>query len=86
MMNRTTGSHSAAALLVMAGLVWSGCRAADGKTPPPGVQAQNRAATVAVAPAAATEQLVARFIRVTGSLTAEEQASVAAETAGRVVA
>ena len=41
---------------------------------------------VAVAPVAATEQPIARFIRVTGTLTAEEQADVAAETAGRVVA
>jgi len=35
---------------------------------------------VAVAPAAATEQPIARFIRATGTLTAEEQADVAAET------
>src|SRR6476469_9159467 len=41
---------------------------------------------VAVTPVAATEQPIARFIRVTGTLTAEEQADVAAETAGRVVA
>jgi len=41
---------------------------------------------VAVSPVAATEQPIARFIRVTGTLTAEEQADVAAETAGRVVA
>lgn len=43
-------------------------------------------APIAVAPAAAVEQLLARFIRASGSLTAEEQAEVAAETAGRVVA
>jgi membrane fusion protein, multidrug efflux system len=41
---------------------------------------------VAVSAAAATEQPIARFIRATGSLMAEEQADVAAETAGRVVA
>ncbi len=35
---------------------------------------------------AAVEQPIARFIRATGTLTAEEQADVAAETAGRVVA
>jgi membrane fusion protein (multidrug efflux system) len=34
---------------------------------------------------AAVEQPIARFIRVTGSLTAEERSDVAAETAGRVV-
>jgi membrane fusion protein (multidrug efflux system) len=43
-------------------------------------------APIAVATAAASEQPLARFIRATGSLTAEEQAEVAAETAGRVVA
>ena len=37
-----------------------------------------------MAPVAATEQPIARFIRVTGTLTAEEQADVAAETGGRV--
>ncbi|HKT82118.1 MAG TPA: efflux RND transporter periplasmic adaptor subunit [Vicinamibacterales bacterium] len=40
---------------------------------------------VAVSATAAIEQPIDRFIRVTGSLTAEEQAAVAAETAGRVV-
>jgi RND family efflux transporter MFP subunit len=40
---------------------------------------------VQVSPVAATEQPIARFIRATGSLMAEEQADVAAETAGRVV-
>jgi len=41
---------------------------------------------VSVSPVAAIQQPIARFIRVTGTLTAEEQADVAAETAGRVVA
>ena len=45
-----------------------------------------KAAAVEVSAVAAIEQPIARFIRVTGSLTAEEQADVAAETAGRVVA
>jgi len=40
---------------------------------------------VSVSPVAAIEQPIARFIRVTGTLTAEEQADVAAETSGRVV-
>ena len=43
-------------------------------------------AAIAVEAIAATEQPIARFIRATGSLMAEEQADVAAETAGRVVA
>jgi membrane fusion protein, multidrug efflux system len=42
-------------------------------------------AAVAVSPVAAIEQPIARFIRTTGTLMAEEQAEVAAETAGRVV-
>jgi RND family efflux transporter MFP subunit len=52
--------------------------AADTKEAPP--------APVAVSAVAAVEQPVSRFIRATGSLTAEDQAAVAAETAGRVVA
>ena len=43
------------------------------------------ALAVSVSPVAVTEQPIARFIRVTGTLTAEEQADVAAETGGRVV-
>jgi len=42
-------------------------------------------AAIAIAAAAAVEQPIARFIRATGTLMAEEQAEVAAETAGRVV-
>jgi RND family efflux transporter MFP subunit len=41
---------------------------------------------VAVAPTAATQQPITRFIRSTGTLMPEEHAEVAAETAGRVVA
>jgi RND family efflux transporter MFP subunit len=43
------------------------------------------AVAVAVTLATATEQPVARFIRVSGTLTAQEQAEVAAEVVGRVV-
>lgn len=46
----------------------------------------SKVVTVDVSAVAAIEQPIARFIRVTGSLTAEEQADVAAETAGRVIA
>ncbi|MEP7117486.1 MAG: efflux RND transporter periplasmic adaptor subunit [Acidobacteriota bacterium] len=49
--------------------------------PPPTAAAS--ALTVAVT--AAVERPIARFIRVTGTLTAEEQAEVAAETSGRIV-
>ena len=44
------------------------------------------AAEVGVAAVTAAEQPVARFIRVSGTLTAQDQAEVAAEIAGRVVA
>jgi membrane fusion protein, multidrug efflux system len=72
---------------LLAGIVFlsfaiGGCSAGDAKTkdqstPPP---------AVAVAAVAATEQPIARFVRATGSLVAEEQADVAAEIAGRVIA
>ncbi|MGE3176524.1 MAG: efflux RND transporter periplasmic adaptor subunit [Vicinamibacterales bacterium] len=42
-------------------------------------------AAVTVTPVAAVEQPIARFIRATGSLMAEDQADVAAEVAGRVI-
>jgi membrane fusion protein (multidrug efflux system) len=68
-------------LLLASPLMWAACSAADGKTK----DHDPAAAAVSVAPVAATEQPIARFIRVSGTLTAEEQADVAAETAGRVV-
>src|SRR5438552_1871077 len=66
---------------LLAAAVPSACSSGSAKTkeqpaaPPP----------VSIAAAAAVEQPIARFIRVTGTLMAEEQADVAAETAGRVV-
>jgi membrane fusion protein, multidrug efflux system len=62
-------------------LVWAACSTANGKTE----DRQPAALAVSVSPVAVTEQPIARFIRVTGTLTAEEQADVAAETSGRVV-
>jgi multidrug efflux pump subunit AcrA (membrane-fusion protein) len=47
--------------------------------------ASTAATAIAVSPVAAADQPIARFIRATGTLMAEEQADVAAETAGRVV-
>ncbi len=73
----------AAALLAGAALTGA-CSSADGKaadTAPAAAQA-----AVAVSATAAAEQPITRFIRATGSLTAEEQADVAAEIAGRIVA
>jgi RND family efflux transporter MFP subunit len=80
-MNRlATGTFCA---LLVGAAFWPACTAADGKTPE---TAAPEPAAIAVAAATATEQPVARFIRATGSLLAEDQAEVAAEVAGRVVA
>jgi membrane fusion protein, multidrug efflux system len=68
-------------LLLLSPLGWAACSAADGKSADPNA---TMPALVSVSATAAVEQPIARFIRVTGSLTAEEQADVAAETAGRV--
>ena len=69
------------ALIVAAPLAIGGCSSGDAK----GKDQTAAPPTVAVAAAAAIEQPIARFIRATGTLMAEEQADVAAETAGRVV-
>jgi len=81
-MTRLSRNGIVAAALLASTAIWSACsasgKAADKEnTPPP---------PVAVAPTAAVERPIARYIRVTGTLMAEEQAEVAAETAGRVVA
>lgn len=60
-----------------------GCSAADGKT---AERAGSSSPRLSVTPVAAVEKPVARFVRATGTLMAEEEAEVAAETAGRVVA
>jgi len=72
------------ALLVLSGLIavtaLSACRAE--------VSTEASAASAAPAPVAVTQvesRAVDRYIRVTGSLVADEQAEVSAETAGRVV-
>lgn len=69
-------------VLLVAAALSSGCSTGNAKS----TEAPPAPAPISVSPVAAVEQPVARFIRVTGSLTAEEQADVAAETAGRVVA
>lgn len=78
--------HPLPALLILsllaAPLVWTGCSTANGKTNDAGV---TPADPVAIAAIAAVEQPITRFIRATGSLTAEEQADVAAETRARVI-
>ncbi|MBM3771924.1 MAG: efflux RND transporter periplasmic adaptor subunit [Acidimicrobiia bacterium] len=71
------------ALAGVAGSLGAGCTSAT--------SSRTQAAEAPVAPVAVTaveavEQPIARFIRVTGSLTAEEQADVASEIGGRVIA
>src|ERR1051325_10585221 len=81
-MDRSTFNRLVAATALAAAPLVAACSAGDakGKDQTAAVQA------VAVAPVAATEQPITRFIRATGTLMAEEQAEVAAETPGRVVA
>lgn len=68
--------------LILAALGAGACSSGDAKAKE---ATPATAAPIAVAATAAVEQPVTRFIRATGSLTAEEQADVAAEIAGRVV-
>lgn len=73
-----------AALLLAGACVWPACGSADGKAADaPAAAAQ---AAVSVAAVTASAQPITRFIRATGSLMAEDQADVAAEIAGRIVA
>src|SRR3954470_6458867 len=69
-----------AAVALAAGLFSAGCGAerTSAAAPP-------EPAPVAVHAAAVQSQTIDRFLRVTGSLAADEQADVAAETAGRVI-
>jgi membrane fusion protein (multidrug efflux system) len=81
-MNRGTTIHTLlAALLLAAPLATGACSTGDAK----GKDQPAAPPTVAVAATAAVEQPIARFIRATGTLMPEEQADVAAETAGRIV-
>jgi len=79
-LTRSAGSP----LLVLVALAAADCR--------PGVSSEAKAAaptdvrTVNVTTTAVIEKPISRFVAATGSLTAEEQAEVSAETAGRVVA
>ena len=77
-----TLNWTVAGVFAAAPFALAGCSAGDAKA-----KEQQPAAppAVAVQAAAAVEQPIARFIRVTGTLMAEDQADVAAETAGRVV-
>jgi len=80
-MDRRIVNAGMTALLVSGSLSLAGCSAGDAKA------REQLAApvTVSVAATAAVEQPIARYIRATGTLMAQDQAEVAAETAGRVV-
>src|SRR5438067_8533830 len=71
------------ALLLAAAALVSACSAGDAKTKDAAVAQRP---PLSVSPVAAMEQPMARYIRATGTLMAEEQADVAAETPGRVIA
>ena len=68
--------------VLLALIVASGCDTAKGESSP----GAKPAAPLPVTAVAAIERPIVRFIRVTGTLAAEEQADVAAEVQGRVVA
>jgi membrane fusion protein (multidrug efflux system) len=78
-MNR---AHLTAGLAASLASLSIACSSGDAKTK----EQTSAPAAIAVEAVPATEQPIARFIRATGSLMAEEQADVAAETAGRIVA
>jgi len=80
-MNRRSFS-AALGVLVIGGLASSACSTADGKS----ADQPATPAAITVSAVTATEQPIARFIRATGSLTADDQAAVAAEVGGRIVA
>jgi RND family efflux transporter MFP subunit len=70
-----------ASLVLLAGLA-SGCGTAQGEAD----ANNNEPAALSVSVAVATEQPITRFLRVTGTLAAQEEAEVAAEIQGRVIA
>ena len=79
-MTRRIGNAGIGALVALAAAGVASCSSGNAKS-----TEQPEAAPVAVTTAAAIEQPITRFIRTTGTLMAEDQADVAAETAGRVV-
>jgi RND family efflux transporter MFP subunit len=74
-------ARSIAVVALVAGLV-SGCGTAKGESS----SKTDEAEALRVSVVAATEQPITRFLKVTGTLAAEEEAEVAAEIQGRVIA
>jgi RND family efflux transporter MFP subunit len=74
--------HSSVCLVLFFAALIAGCRG----TPSEAKTSAGATAAIPVTSSAAIERPLARFIRVTGTLAAQEQADVAAEIQGRVVA
>jgi RND family efflux transporter MFP subunit len=79
---RSAYSAYPAAFLLVCSAVLSAC---SGNSTQAAAAAPAEPAPVAVRTAQVQKQAIDRFLRVTGSLAADEQAGVAAETAGRVI-
>src|SRR5262245_45281736 len=80
-MSRWTLRHPSVCVFLVLPVLTSGCRGATGEAK----SSTATAAAIPVATSAAVERPLTRFIRVTGTLAAQEQADVAAEIQGRVV-
>jgi RND family efflux transporter MFP subunit len=77
-----TIARTVAVLALAVGLTSAACGTAKGES-----EAKTAApAAISVSVATATEQPITRFLKVTGTLAAEEEAEVAAEIQGRVIA
>jgi RND family efflux transporter MFP subunit len=74
-------ARTVAVLALLAGLT-SACGTAKGES----AATNSEPAAVSVSVVAATEQPIMRYLKVTGTLAAEEEAEVAAEVQGRVIA
>jgi len=81
-MSRWTHRYPFVFIFLFISALSGGCRGAASEAK----SSSTTSAAITVATASAIERPLARFIRVTGSLAAEEQADVAAEIQGRVVA
>jgi len=85
------GSRPSGLLVVLSGLLAlavlsSSCSGDNSAAATADATSATEASAIAVATATAVERPITRFVEVTGTLTAEEQAEVAAEVSGRVVA
>lgn len=81
-MCRWTQRYSFVFISLLLPVLSAGCRSTTGEAK----SSAGTSAAVTVATASAVERPLTRFIRVTGTLAAQEQADVAAEIQGRVVA